>query len=52
VAFADIDGSYLSAMRHRVMVNFEGQAEGVNSDAVLANILKMTPKTAEKAVSR
>ncbi|MFB3892776.1 MAG: AAA family ATPase [Phycisphaerae bacterium] len=52
VAFADIDGSFLSAMRHRVMVNFEGQAEGINSDAILGNILKLTPKTAEKAVSR
>ena len=48
VSFADIEGSYFPAMRHRVMLNFEGQAEGIANDQVLAKILEETPKTVDE----
>ncbi len=47
VAFEDLAQSYLPALRHRVLLNFEGQAEGISSDDVLKQILEVTPKTPE-----
>jgi MoxR-like ATPase len=51
VSFADISQSYLPAMRHRILLNFEGQAEGVQNDDVLKKILETTPRTMEKNVN-
>jgi MoxR-like ATPase len=34
------------ALRHRVILNFEGEAEGVTTDRVIAEILKATPEEA------
>jgi MoxR-like ATPase len=39
VSFEDIRRVYLPAMRHRVLLNFEAQAENISSDTVLAQIL-------------
>ena len=39
VSFEDIRGVYLPAMRHRVVLNFEAQAESISSDQVLLEIL-------------
>ncbi len=39
VSFEDIRSAYLPAMRHRVLLNFEAQAENIPSDQVLASIL-------------
>ena len=39
VGFEDVRRSYLPAMRHRILLNFEAQAENVSPDAVLAEIL-------------
>jgi MoxR-like ATPase len=39
VSFEDIRRVYLPAMRHRVLLNFEAQAENIASDTVLAQIL-------------
>jgi MoxR-like ATPase len=39
VSFEDVRRVYLPAMRHRVLLNFEAQAENIPSDQVLANIL-------------
>src|SRR5262249_5217191 len=36
----DIKKVYLPALRHRILLNFEAQAENISSDAVLADILK------------
>jgi MoxR-like ATPase len=53
VAFSDLADAFLPAMRHRVLLNFEGQAEGVSNDDVLNEILEKTPKTTEeKATTR
>ena len=51
VSFDDISGSFLSAMRHRILLNFEGQAEGITSDQILSQILETIPTTAQKSVS-
>jgi len=50
VSFADIAGAVLPGMRHRILLNFEGQAEGIISDDVLNEILNETSKTMEKDV--
>jgi MoxR-like ATPase len=34
-----------AALRHRVLLNFEGEAEGVKTDQVIAEILKAVPET-------
>ena len=44
VSFEDIRRVYLPAMRHRVIPNFEAQAEGVSSDQVLLEILDQVPE--------
>jgi MoxR-like ATPase len=45
VSFDDIVGSYLPALRHRILLNFEGQAEGIDTDEVLGTVLSEVPKT-------
>jgi MoxR-like ATPase len=47
VSFEDIRRVYLPAMRHRVILNFEAQAENVDPDNVLLNILENVPEKAE-----
>lgn len=40
----DIDAVALPALRHRLLVNIEGEAEGITSDHILAQILKEVSK--------
>ena len=40
---ADIEGLFLPAMRHRIALNFEGEAEGLTTDAVLADVFSANP---------
>jgi MoxR-like ATPase len=40
VARDDVRAVTPMALRHRLILNFEGQADGVSTDAVLANVLK------------
>jgi MoxR-like ATPase len=47
VSFDDIRRVYLPAMRHRVILNFEAAAEGIDPDQVLAEIVKMVPEKSE-----
>ncbi len=47
VSFDDVRSVYLPAMRHRVILNFEAEAEGIDPDEVLADILKNVPEKAE-----
>ena len=44
ISFEDIRRVYLPAMRHRIIPNFEAQAEGVTSDQVLMEILDQVPE--------
>jgi MoxR-like ATPase len=49
VSFEDVRRVYLSAMRHRVILNFEAQAEGLDTDHVLLDILEKLPEKGEEA---
>jgi MoxR-like ATPase len=51
VSFEDIRRVYLPAMRHRVLLNFEAQAENIPSDTVLAQILNEVPEKAADVVT-
>jgi MoxR-like ATPase len=42
VAIDDIRHVAVPAMRHRLILNFEGEAEGVQADTIIAEILKAT----------
>jgi MoxR-like ATPase len=47
VSFEDVRRVYLPGLRHRVIVNFEAQAEGVEADKVLLELLQKVPEKAE-----
>jgi len=52
LAFEDVAASALPSLRHRIILNFEGEAEGITSDAVIEDILKRVPKAAEQAAAK
>jgi MoxR-like ATPase len=43
VAFADVQAVAAPALRHRIILNFEGEAEGISTDSVVRAILAETP---------
>ncbi|MEX2218338.1 MAG: AAA family ATPase [Phycisphaerales bacterium] len=43
VSIDDLKAVALSAMRHRIIMNFEAEAEGVTADGVIRNILETLP---------
>ena len=45
VSFEDVAAVAPGALRHRLLMNFEGLAEGIAADAVIADVLRATPKT-------
>jgi len=47
VSFRDIKEVAIPAMRHRVILNFEGEAEGMTTDMVLEKVINDTPNTIE-----
>jgi MoxR-like ATPase len=48
VSFEDLRRVYLPSLRHRVLLNFEAQAEGVEADEVLLKVLDAVPEKAEE----
>ncbi len=46
VAFDDVATVAPAALRHRILLNFEGQAEGLRADDLIADVLKSVPKLA------
>jgi MoxR-like ATPase len=42
-AFSDVQRVFVPAMRHRLLLNFEGEAEGISTDDVLTDILATVP---------
>ena len=46
VAIEDIRSVALPALRHRCLLNFEGEAEGVSTDDVVRNIIETLPSEA------
>ena len=45
VAFEDVGAWALPCLRHRVLLNFEAEAEGMTADRVVADVLAATPKS-------
>ena len=46
ISIDDIKKIALPALRHRIIMNFEAEAEGVRTDAVIRNILETLPRDA------
>ena len=51
VSFEDLRRVYLPALRHRTLLNFEAQAEGISTDDVLLKVLDAVPEKAEDRVA-
>jgi MoxR-like ATPase len=51
VSFEDIRRVYMPALRHRILLNFEAQAENIPSDTVLAAILNEVKEKAGDVVN-
>lgn len=47
VSFEDVRRVYLPSLRHRVLLNFEAQAEAVDVDRILLEILESVPQKSE-----
>ena len=47
VSFDDIQAAAAAALRHRLILNFEAEAEGITTDHIIAQILKDVPRNAE-----
>lgn len=47
VSFEDIQSAALPALRHRLIPNFEAEAEGITTDHIIGQILRDVPVTAE-----
>ncbi|HPY29122.1 MAG TPA: MoxR family ATPase [Verrucomicrobiota bacterium] len=47
VSFEDIQAAALPALRHRLILNFEAEAEGITTDHIITLILRDVPVTAE-----
>ena len=43
VSYEDVREVMLPALRHRIILNFEAEAEGVAADTILSDVLKHTP---------
>lgn len=43
VAYADVQAVAAPALRHRIILNFEGEAEGISTDSVVRAIIAATP---------
>jgi MoxR-like ATPase len=47
VSFEDVRRVFLPALRHRIILNFEAEAEGIDPDKVLLEVLQKVPEKAE-----
>jgi len=52
VSFEDIQTVAAATLRHRLILNFEADAEGITTDLIIAQILKDVPKNVEVAGAR
>ena len=44
VSFDDIEAAAAAAMRHRLILNFEAEAEGITTDHIIAQVLRDVPR--------
>ncbi len=45
-SFDDVRGAATPALRHRVLLNFEGEADGITTDRILADVIAQLPELA------
>lgn len=50
VAFEDIRNTVLPALRHRLLLNFEGEAEGLRVDRLLEEVVAAVPELSDDAL--
>ena len=48
-SFEDVQAVALPALRHRIILSFEAEAERIDSDTIIGEILKCIPKQVEEA---
>ncbi len=48
-SFSDVQKVAIPALRHRILLNFEGEAEGIDVDDIVRDIIDKTPTMAEQA---
>ena len=46
VSFDDIEAAAAAALRHRLILNFEAEAEGITTDHIIAQVLRDVPRDA------
>jgi MoxR-like ATPase len=51
VSFQDVKDAVIPAMRHRIILNFEGEAEGITTDMVLEKVIAETPTAIENELA-
>ncbi len=51
VSFDDIEAVAAPALRHRLILNFEAEAEGITTDHIVAQILRDVPRDVQAAVN-
>ena len=44
VSFDDIAATAVPALQHRILLNFEGEADGIDVEAVIAEVIRETPR--------
>ncbi len=44
VAFEDIEAVAAPSLRHRILLNFEGMAEGITTDSIVKDVIRSLPK--------
>jgi len=51
VSFEDVRRVYLPSLRHRTLLNFEAQAEGIDVDSILLEILEKVPEKSDEPLA-
>jgi len=51
VSFGDVRAVAYQSLRHRVLLNFEGEAEGINPEKVIEDVLEKIPETGDGKLS-
>jgi MoxR-like ATPase len=50
VSLDDVQSAALAALRHRLILNFEAEAEGITTDHIITQVLNDVPREAAVAV--
>jgi MoxR-like ATPase len=44
VSYEDVEGIVFAALRHRIILNFQAEAENITTDQVIGEIIKQVPR--------